>query len=74
MFMDFPIIVERINNELFSIEARKISIDERGSRAAVLTERLTEMQCKLKQARCYHEPQSTSIDKHRQITRIRKWI
>ena len=53
MFMDFPVVVENINNRLFSIEARKISVDERGSRAAVLTERLTEMQRKLKQASCY---------------------
>jgi hypothetical protein len=72
--MDFPIIVENINNKLFSIEARKISVDEHGSRAAVLTERLTEMQRKLKHARCYHEPHSTSIDNHRQIKKIRKGI
>ena len=58
MFMDFPAIAEDINQGLFSVEAQKISVDERSSRADVLIGRLMEMQRKLKQARCYEQVHS----------------
>lgn len=52
-FMEFPSIIESINEQLFSVAAKKICLNERKSRARALEAELLQVQEGLKQV-CQH--------------------